>query len=169
MAESILRQRCGDDLDPGFIYVAQMEGHEIYKIGRSSNVPRRMSEIGIQLPFAYKLCFAHRVPHSHYTEADLHRDFAYCRKNGEWFELSTVALRAVKLKLLYAQAEFLTHRIVQRFNDDDLYPNTLRQYGRIFFGLGRRNDRRLNALVDAERALSDEYLMLDVLSAEIVL
>lgn len=168
MAEAILRQRCGQDLDPGFIYVAQMEGHGVYKIGRSSNVPRRMSEIGIQLPFPYRLCFAHKVLHVHFMESDLHRDLSHLRKNGEWFELSERTLRAIKLKLIYAQSEWLTQRLVDRFNADDLYPDILRQYGRLFSNLGRRNDRRLNNLVDAEHDLIDEFLMLDVLSAEIV-
>lgn len=168
MSGAMLRQRVGDNLDPGFIYVVQMEGHPIYKIGRSSDVPRRLGQIGIQLPFPYRLCFTHKVPHVHFAEADLHRDLDCFRKNGEWFELTETALRFVRNRLLYIQAEWLTHRIVERFSNDDLYPNVLRQYGRVFFSLGRRNDRRLTSLVNAERDLGDEYIGLDVLSAEIV-
>lgn len=172
MGESILRQRTGDRFDPGYIYVAQMVGHSIYKIGRSSNVPRRMSEIGVQLPFPYRLVFAHKVPYVHYMESDLHRDNASYRKNGEWFELSGNSLDVIQRRLLYAQTEWLTHRVVRRFNEDDLYPNVLRQYGKIFFMLGRRNDRRLSRLVRAEGAQDAEdatrVLVDDVLSAEVV-
>jgi hypothetical protein len=168
MAQTILRQRCDNNLDLGFIYVAQMVGHPIYKIGRSLNVPRRMSEIGVQLPFPYHLCFAHKVPYVHFTESDLHRDLSYYRKNGEWFELTECALRMVRLRLLYAQTEWLAHRVVERFNYDDLYPCVLKQYGRVFLGLGKRNARRLSDLVDAERYLADQRIVQDVLSAEII-
>src|SRR5216684_6056681 len=130
---AIVKQRNGDQSDPGYIYVVQMEWYPIYKIGRSSNVPRRMSEIGVQLPFPYRLYFAHKVPYVHYTESDLHRDFAAYRRNGEWFELPDICLEIIKARLLYAQTEWLTQRLIHRFNEDDLYPSALKQYGRLFF------------------------------------
>jgi hypothetical protein len=154
--------------DIGYVYVIQMDGHSIYKIGRSSNVPRRMSEIGVQLPFPYRLCFAYRVPNVHFTEADLHRDFAWCRKNGEWFELPESALGAIRARLLYIQAEWLVQRVIEKFNNDDLYPNALRRYGRLFVALGRRTDRRLTAEVLLSRAYEREVDGDDTLSAEIV-
>jgi hypothetical protein len=156
-------------MDSGFIYVVQMGEQRVYKIGRSSDVPRRMSEIGIQLPFPYRLLFAHRVPYCHYTESDLHRDFAFCRTNGEWFELSAAALEHVRARLLYAQAEWLTQRIVDRFLNDDLYPVVLTDYGRVFSKLGIRNERRLEWDVQTKANYIDEIESEDPLSAEIVI
>lgn len=151
MAEAMLRQQGSSNLNPGFIYVIQMQGHPIYKIGRASSVPRRMSQIGIQLPFPFELRFAHKVPNVQYMETWLHREYRRYRKNGEWFELPDIALDAIKTRLLYAQSEWLTQRIVDQFGEADLYPDVLRDYGMLFFRLGKRNGRRLDREVNISR------------------
>jgi Meiotically Up-regulated Gene 113 (MUG113) protein len=164
----MLRQRVGDRPDPGFIYVVQMTGHDIYKIGRSSHVPRRMSEIGVQLPFPYKLLFAHKVPYAYFTEADLHRDYSHSRTNGEWFQLPQTALHHIQARLLYMQAEWLVERVLRRLNEDDLYPDRIQRYGLLLQRVGARNERRLAndnycgrrylASVDTEGVLEAEYI-----------
>lgn len=155
--------------DRGFIYVVQMEGHPLYKIGRSSNVPRRMSEIGIQLPFPYQLCFAHRVPNSHFTESDLHDDFSWARLNGEWFRLTLSALTIIEAKLLVIQVQDLVDRIVSAMDPVEMTSTEeLARYGRLFLSLSKRLDRRLATRHESCVRCQAEVEAADALSAEII-
>lgn len=159
-----LPPNCG--IDAGYIYVVQMEGHQIYKIGRSGNVLKRIGQIGIQLPFPYRLCFSYKVPFHRFHESDLHRDFSRFRKNGEWFQLPELALEIIQMRLLYAQANLLAVEIRECFECEDLHPNLIEKYGRLFVGIGKRNSRRLLKLESLEKGFIDEYIGLDALSAE---
>lgn len=70
----------------GYIYL--VEGPNCYKIGKSVDVPSRTRSFGLQLPFPTTLI--HSIPTSDmvWAEASMHRTFAHCRMNGEWFDLS---------------------------------------------------------------------------------
>lgn len=133
----------------GFIYVVQMEGHDLYKIGRSINVPRRMSEFGVQLPFKHKLLFAHRVPNGVVTETWLHRDFARYRANGEWFKLIPEHVEVIRWQLLLIQVNSLIGQVQEQFADEDLYVSRLERYASLFTQLSRRLERRLTRLHSA--------------------
>lgn len=97
----------------GYVYAIQMEGHPIYKLGRCSSVPRRLSEIGIQLPFPYQLVFARKVSDPIKIETTLHQAFARERANGEWFRLNDPQIEGIGICLLLLQAQELTDRLVE--------------------------------------------------------
>lgn len=68
------------------VYVLQMG--DIYKIGRSSNIQRRMSELCGMLPYPTVLICT--IPDSRKlksVELELHRRYSSKRLNGEWFTL----------------------------------------------------------------------------------
>jgi len=69
---------------PGYIYL--VGGNGVYKIGKSRDIPSRMRSF-LQLPFKTRLI--HSIPTSDMVWAEnyLHRAFAHCRMNGEWFDL----------------------------------------------------------------------------------
>lgn len=127
----------------GYIYVVQMEGHNLYKIGRSVNVPRRMSQIGVQLPYPYRLIFAYRSDDVRRREEWLHCELKEFRRNGEWFELEDRHIQYIRSHLLICQSQRLTERIVQKMAGDDLYPFRLHQYVRVLGRIVTRNDRRI--------------------------
>lgn len=154
--------------ESGFIYVVQMEGHPLYKIGRSANVPRRMSEFGVQLPFPYRLLFAHRVPNMYYAEADLHKDFASCRRNGEWFELPPSAIPYIQTGLLLTQAYTLADNIVTAIGDDACYSDRLKRYGQLLIRMSTRVERRVNTRYACYGPLQIEMMAMDALSAEFI-
>lgn len=68
---------------PGYIYL--VGGDNVYKIGKSKDVPSRLRSF-LQLPFRTRLI--HAIPTSDMVWAEnyLHRAFAHCRLNGEWFD-----------------------------------------------------------------------------------
>lgn len=70
---------------PGYIYL--VGGGNNYKIGKSKDVPSRLRSF-LQLPFKTRLI--HTIPTSDMVWAEnyLHRVFAHCRLNGEWFDLT---------------------------------------------------------------------------------
>lgn len=70
----------------GYIYL--VEGQSCYKIGKSIDVPSRTRSFGLQLPFPTQLIHSMPTDDMVWAEAYLHRTFAHCRMNGEWFDLS---------------------------------------------------------------------------------
>lgn len=132
----------GQPYHPGFVYVVQMEGSPMFKIGRSVDVPRRMSEFGLLLPFPYRLLFARRVPCALRAETFLHSYFSSERSNGEWFRLREVDVKWAHLWLLYIQNSETIHSLGKRFCEEPFYPELLAKYGRVFTLLARRNQRR---------------------------
>jgi len=126
---------------PGYVYAIQMEGHPLYKIGRCNSVPRRMSEIGVQLPFPYRIIFARRVSNPVTIETQLHRSLAVQRKNGEWFHLAPIQVTLVAQSLLITQADELLDRLVDMFqaNYEGKSPEVTR-YTRV---IQRANERAI--------------------------
>lgn len=70
---------------PGYVYL--VGGNNVYKIGKAKDVPSRLRSF-LQLPFKTRLI--HAIPTSDMVWAEnyLHRAFAHCRLNGEWFNLA---------------------------------------------------------------------------------
>lgn len=160
---------------PGFIYIVQMEGHPLYKIGRSVDIPRRMSEFGILLPFPYKLLMAHRVPRARHGEHILHREFRKLRTHGEWFHLTDDDLGIAKTWLLYMQSSWLCDRVVAKLHNNALIERNngfpyLFRYSRILYRLNQRDERRCELLSvvlhDNVRPLGQSDTVLD---AEVVI
>lgn len=82
---------------PGYIYVIKADtGH--YKIGRSNNIPRRMSLFAVKLPFDFEII--HTFPCDDAIEAE--RMLLEAGKmhghhvNGEWFNFTDSYLYPIK-------------------------------------------------------------------------
>lgn len=123
---------------PGYVYLVQMEGHQVFKIGRCNSVPRRMTEIGLQMPYPYHMIFARRVSDAIGTEASLHRTFKDQRTNGEWFNLLDIQVEGLKIILLITQADELLDRLVEAL-------------GNRYRGKGPEVERHANLIIRASR------------------
>lgn len=144
-----------DTPNPGYVYVLQMDGHEYYKIGRTSNLSQRVCQIRPQMPTRLRVIFAHRVADCYFWESQLHFDYRDKRLNGEWFALNCLDLEAIKTRLLASQAEWFLWFITERFQDrlGALSLRAISRYGRVISLSARRADRRIGRVFD----LHDRY------------
>lgn len=69
----------------GLVYLVEMEG--VYKIGITENLRRRLDGFSC-MPWPVRLVHSIATPHAAALERALHRHFAACRMQGEWFRLS---------------------------------------------------------------------------------
>lgn len=82
---------------PGYVYLLQPVGHNVYKIGCSTDVERRMKTL--QRRRGYKLQCIARIWSGNHTQLEqwIHRKFKHYRLDGEWYALSTEAVEQFKL------------------------------------------------------------------------
>lgn len=71
--------------NPGYIYLLHSDhGH---KIGKAKNVPQRISQFTLKLPYPVELIHTISAKDMAQAEKQLHERFAHARINGEWFAL----------------------------------------------------------------------------------
>jgi hypothetical protein len=78
----------------GSVYL--LKSGRYYKIGRTNAVGRREREIAIQLPERAVVIHSIKTDDPKGIEQYWHGRFKECRKNGEWFELSTKDVASFK-------------------------------------------------------------------------
>lgn len=74
--------------DGGCLYILQLGDTDIFKIGISIDVKRRMKELQRKSPLEIKLIRAWRGHDYEYAESSLHYLFKNRRIRGEWFRLT---------------------------------------------------------------------------------
>lgn len=85
-----------DQIEIGYVYMIKHGSRNEYKIGKTNNPLRREGEIRIELP--------EKLNPIHYIETDdpsgiesyWHRRFSKKRKEGEWFVLNSIDVKAFK-------------------------------------------------------------------------
>jgi AraC-like DNA-binding protein len=95
----------------GYVYIYGGEGS--YKIGRTTNIQRRLKELP-PLPFRAELIHTIETDDAAMLETHLHRRFKAQRLNGEWFRLSDDDLTAIKQTGCILAAELLALREAER-------------------------------------------------------
>ena len=84
-----------DDARYGFVYLAQGHRGE-YKIGRTTLVDRRVTELGAMSPVPLTLVHEIKADDPVGVEAYWHKRFENRRMRGEWFKLNASEVRAFK-------------------------------------------------------------------------
>lgn len=88
------------DYDVGAIYI--LSGlPDIYKIGKTIHLNKRMYQLRVQLPFRVQLVWSDYTSHMSTVERAIHKELRAQRINGEWFGLTGEQLQYVKDAVMY--------------------------------------------------------------------
>lgn len=84
--------------DAGFVYFAQLQGNPAIKIGKTTNVDRRLDDdIAKGLPVPVDRVHIIETMNHHETEKLFHNHFRYQRRSdGEWFDLTEKDIQWIK-------------------------------------------------------------------------
>lgn len=93
--------RAGETYEPppgreGFVYVVKPAGHNVYKIGCSVDVERRLARMQRKYDFSLELVAVIYSKDYERLEAQMHRRFAKYHLIGEWFVLPDSAIEYLK-------------------------------------------------------------------------
>lgn len=96
---------------PGFIYLVQAAGTDKFKIGRATDVARRIRELQTGSPLKIRYVYHAYVYNANLCEMELHNKFSNQREIGEWFALTQEDIKfCILLMRLVQDAEPLEER-----------------------------------------------------------
>jgi hypothetical protein len=96
---------------PGFIYLVQAVGTNKFKIGRATDVIRRIRELQVGSPLKIRYVYHAYVQNANLCEMELHNKFSRQREIGEWFALTQEDIKfCILLMRLVQDAEPLEER-----------------------------------------------------------
>jgi hypothetical protein len=71
----------------GFVYFLATDDWQYLKIGKATNLEKRVGTLKIQLPFPVTLVHAIATNDTSWLESFFHRAYKMLRRNGEWFHI----------------------------------------------------------------------------------
>jgi hypothetical protein len=74
---------------PGYIYLLEAVGTDKFKIGRATDVARRIRELQTGSPIRIRYVYHAYVHNANLCEMELHNKFSNQREIGEWFALTS--------------------------------------------------------------------------------
>jgi hypothetical protein len=75
---------------PDTIYILNIEGTNIYKIGTSQNVNRRIKDICASNPFHIDIIHIQKVKFAYEVEQSIHNEIDNCHIKNEWFKIKDI-------------------------------------------------------------------------------
>ena len=85
----------------GYVYLIGSPRYKWYKIGKSTNVTVRISDLRILLPFRIDIIAIWKSSGHGQLESQLHRRLAGNRINGEWFSLTRDEVKALVIDMAH--------------------------------------------------------------------
>jgi hypothetical protein len=79
-----------NDKAPDTIYVLNIEGTNIYKIGTSQNVNRRIRDICASNPFHVDIIHIQKILFAYEVEQSIHELIDECHIKNEWFKIKDI-------------------------------------------------------------------------------
>jgi T5orf172 domain len=80
----------------GIVYVIQSGKTSLYKIGRTTNLERRLKQLQTMNSHNLSIWKVIYCPDAIALETSLHRKFKHCRQNSEWFFLDENCLKEIE-------------------------------------------------------------------------
>lgn len=91
---------------PGYIYLLQAVSTDKFKIGRATDVTRRIRELQTGSPIKIRYVYHAYVHNANLCEMELHNKFSSQREIGEWFALTSEDVKScIFLMRLIQEAE----------------------------------------------------------------
>ena len=75
---------------PNSIYVLNIEGTNIYKIGTSQNTNRRIKDICASIPFHVDIIHVQKVMFAYELEQSIHEQIDHLHVKNEWFKIKDI-------------------------------------------------------------------------------
>lgn len=96
----------------GFLYFIKLNGHDIYKIGVSSNIKRRLYDIDANSPFGVTLLNHYFFKNVYEMEEMIHDNLKDNKLRKEWFKLDKEHLKLLtnQVKELSEQGVYLIRK-----------------------------------------------------------
>ncbi len=70
----------------GFLYIIEIEEHNLYKVGVSADIKRRIKDIRSHVPFYCKVIYLGWFYDVYELEEQIHKHLSINKFKGEWFQ-----------------------------------------------------------------------------------